>query len=54
MLCKDLSRGTCQKLMFAAALHPWLLAAALLLVPFAWYILRHATQRWNRWGLPDP
>ncbi len=40
-------------LLFLAALHPWLLCTALLLVPFAWYIIRHATERWERWGLPD-
>lgn len=40
-------------LLFLAALHPWLLCTALLLVPFAWYIIRHAMQRWDRWELPD-
>jgi hypothetical protein len=40
-------------LLFGAALHPWLLCAALLLLPFAWYILRHAMQRWDRWDVPD-
>ncbi len=40
-------------LLFLAALHPWLLCTALLLVPFAWYILRHAMHRWGRWQLPD-
>jgi len=39
-------------LLFLAALHPWLLCTALLLVPFAWYILRHAMRRWNRWQVP--
>ncbi len=40
-------------LLFTAALHPWLLCTALLLVPFAWYILRHGMERWERWESPD-
>lgn len=40
-------------LLFGAALHPWLLCAAVLLLPFAWYILQHALRRWDRWELPD-
>jgi len=40
-------------LLFMAALTPWLLCSALLLVPFAWYILRHVDQKWNSWELPD-